>query len=74
MCQPLLPKIGLIIKLGPHNVVAIAAGDFHTLALLANGSVVGWGDNQYGQIDVPTSVTNAVGIAAGYYHSLSLVR
>jgi hypothetical protein len=53
--------------------VAIAAGDFHTLALLSNGAVVAWGDDTFGQLDVPSSATNAVGIASGYYHGLALV-
>ena len=57
---------------GLTNVVAVTAGDFNTLALLANGSVVGWGDNSYGQLNVPATATNAVAIASGYYHSLAL--
>jgi alpha-tubulin suppressor-like RCC1 family protein len=32
------------------HVVAIAAGYRHALALLENGSVVGWGDNSYGAL------------------------
>jgi hypothetical protein len=55
------------------NVIAIAAGDFHTLALLTNGTVVGWGDDSYGQIDMPASLTNVINIASGNYHGLALV-
>jgi hypothetical protein len=58
---------------GLSNVVAIAAGDFHTLALLSNGTVVGWGDDTFGQLDVPFDAVNTVGIASGYYHGLALV-
>ena len=54
------------------NVVAIAAGSGHGLALLADGSVVGWGDNSYSQTNVPADLSNAVALAAGYYHSLAL--
>jgi alpha-tubulin suppressor-like RCC1 family protein len=50
---------------------AIAAGGNHSLALKTNGIVVGWGDNSYGQISVPT-LTDVTAIAAGYYHSLAL--
>ena len=31
------------------NAVAVAAGGFQSMALLANGTVYGWGDNAYGQ-------------------------
>ena len=54
------------------NVVAIAAGDDHSLALKADGTVVGWGDNFYGEITIPAGLTNVVAIAAGGYHSLAL--
>jgi hypothetical protein len=55
------------------NVVAIAAGADHDLALCADGSVVGWGANYYGQATVPPNVTNAIGIAAGGDLSLALL-
>ncbi|MER5207597.1 hypothetical protein [Streptomyces sp. NPDC002825] len=32
------------------DVVAVASGAFHNLALRADGSVVAWGDNEYGQL------------------------
>jgi len=52
--------------------VAIAAGGYHSLALRADGTVVGWGDNTYGQRDPPASATNVVAVAAGEAHSLAL--
>lgn len=36
--------------LATTKVSAVAAGDNHTLALLADGSVVAWGDNDFGQL------------------------
>jgi trimeric autotransporter adhesin len=51
---------------------AIAAGSFYSVALKADGTVVSWGDNSYGQTIIPTSATNAVAIAAGGGHSLAL--
>jgi hypothetical protein len=54
------------------NAVAIAAGGSHSLALRADGTVVGWGDNYYGQTTVPAGLSNVVGIAAGGMHSLAL--
>ena len=66
------------------GVVGIAAGNFHSLALLSDGTVWGWGNNIYGQLGndtdlnselVPVQVsglTSVIAVAAGYYHSLAL--
>jgi hypothetical protein len=54
---------------GLSNVVAISAGNSHSLALKEDGTVVGWGDNSYGQ---PAGLSNVVSIAAGYQHSIAL--
>jgi alpha-tubulin suppressor-like RCC1 family protein len=54
------------------NPVAIAAGGFHSLALLANGSALGWGSNSDGQRNPPTSLSNAVSLFGGGSHSLAL--
>ena len=51
---------------------AIAAGGFHGLALLVDGTVVAWGFNDFGQLNVPTSATPAKAISAGFYYSLAL--
>ena len=48
------------------NVVAVAGGAFHSLALLANGSVRAWGDNTHGQCTVPPAATNVVALGTGY--------
>ncbi len=57
---------------GLSNVVAIAAGASHSLALQSNGKVVGWGDDSFGEIDVPPGLSNVVAIAAGSFFSLAL--
>ena len=56
---------------GLTNTVAIAAGGYHNLALLANGAVIAWGNNGSGQCNVPGNLTNIVAIAAGGSHSLA---
>jgi alpha-tubulin suppressor-like RCC1 family protein/predicted aconitase with swiveling domain len=54
--------------------VAVAAGDYHVVALRADGRVLAWGSqNDFGEINVPPDVTNAVRIAAGSAHSLALL-
>ena len=40
------------------TVTAISAGDFHSLALTADGTVTGWGHNGHGQTNVPASLTD----------------
>ena len=71
---------------GVSNVVSVAAGYRHALALRADMKVFAWGDDTYGQLGVggssgqtntpiqsliPTG-TNIVAIAAGYSHSVAL--
>jgi alpha-tubulin suppressor-like RCC1 family protein len=58
------------------GVTAIAAGDYHSLALKQDGSVVAWGCGggfDSGQCTVPSEATSGVtAIAAAYAHSLAL--
>jgi alpha-tubulin suppressor-like RCC1 family protein len=67
-----------------EGVVAISAGNDHSLALLKDGTVRAWGLNKYGQIgngtrtngDRPVAVPgvrNAIAIAAGAYRSAALL-
>ena len=58
------------VDLGP--VIAIATGQYHTLALRTNGTVAAWGRNTNGQCDVPIDLHSVVAIAAGYANSLAL--
>lgn len=55
------------------NIVAIAAGYYHSLALRADGAVVAWGLDNYGQTNAPPGLTNVIAIAAGEYHSMALI-
>jgi hypothetical protein len=68
---------------GISDAIAIAAGEYHSMALLANGTVLGWGDERFGTqgsgvgqttgcacTPSPTQIpgiSGAVGITAGFY-------
>ena len=68
-----LSQIGqTAVAVGATNIVAIAGGNGHSLALRADGSALAWGWDQFGQATVPPSLTNLVAIAAGATHSLAL--
>lgn len=76
------------VALAGRKVSAIAAGQYHTLALCTDGTLVSWGYNKYGQLGNNTTVSSKVpvsiagsgalagrtvtAIAAGQYHSLAL--
>ena len=75
------------VKLPPYNsyfgfytppdvsfhFIACSGGDFHSLALKSDGSVIAWGRNHYGQSTIPSgAATGVVAIAAGRSHSLAL--
>lgn len=62
----------LHVPAGTRDVITLAAGAAHVLALHGNGTVSAWGDDSFGQTDVPASATNIVAVAAGDYHSLAL--
>jgi hypothetical protein len=54
-----------------NDFVAVSAGRGHCLALEANGSVIGWGDNSNGQA-IPPSPDKFVCVDAGCSYSLGL--
>jgi hypothetical protein len=57
---------------GLSNVVAIAGGSLHSLALKSDGTVAAWGDNTYGKTTIPVGLSNVVAIAGGGDHNLAL--
>ena len=60
------------VPVAATNLIAMAAGGAHVLALNADGTVTAWGGNACGQATVPAAATNVVRIAAGELHSLAL--
>jgi hypothetical protein len=59
---------------GLTNVIAVAAGAEHRLALKADGAVVAWGSTFYKQTSVPTDLSNVVSISAARIFHLILKR
>lgn len=57
---------------GLTDVVALAGGLYHSLALKADGTVTTWGGNAGGALNISPGLTNIVAIAASGYHSLAL--
>jgi trimeric autotransporter adhesin len=61
---------------GLSNVFAISCGGIdlfdHNLALRSDGRVVTWGNNSFGQTNVPAWLSNVVAISAGGWHNLAL--
>jgi hypothetical protein len=64
------------IPTGLTNIVGIASGHYHSLAITAEGSVVAWGIpafyGNYGQTNVPAGLSNVTAVAGGWVHSLAL--
>jgi hypothetical protein len=60
------------VPAGLSNVVAVAAGGYHSLALKNDGKVLVWGDNSTNQTSIPAGLSNVVAISSGYFHNLAL--
>ena len=69
---------------GLSNAVAIAAGNYHTCAVLGDGTARCWGRNDYGQLGDGTTterhtpvavsgLTNAVAVSAGGDHTCAVL-
>ncbi|WP_281884410.1 immunoglobulin-like domain-containing protein [Paenibacillus sp. YYML68] len=67
-----------------HGIIDIASAEYHTIALKADGTVWGWGDNDLGQLGVDRNVTtynapvqvpnmtNVIAVSAGDNYGLAL--
>jgi alpha-tubulin suppressor-like RCC1 family protein len=73
----------IILYVAPAGVISIDGGEKHALALKADGSVVAWGWNFFGQLgngnttdsntpETVSGLSDVVSVAAGSYHSLAL--
>lgn len=57
---------------GKTNIVKAEVGESHCLALKADGTVIAWGDNTMGALNVPAGLTNVVDITATASGSIAL--
>jgi len=54
------------------DAVAVGAGHLHSLVVRADGTVVAFGANAFGQRDVPAGLTGVTAVTGGLFHSLAL--
>lgn len=62
------------VPAGLEDIVAVAGGDYHSIALRRNGTLLGWGYNGDGQTAAPTNALRFVAIAAGGSHNLAITE
>ena len=57
-----------------EDVVAIQGGRYHYTATLANGDIVSWGQDNFGQASVPSKVNkaNILAVYSGYYQNYAI--
>ena len=60
-----------IVPANLTNAIQVAGGDWHSLALKADGTLEAWGDDEVGQTNTPAG-SNYVAIACGAFHNLAL--
>ncbi len=54
------------------GIVQFGAGDWHTVGLRFDGTVVCWGLNEDGQCSVPSGLSQITAVAGGGHHSLAV--
>jgi len=49
-----------VVSLEPYGIKKVVAGDFFTVALMSDGTVWAWGDNDFGQLGDGTNIQRTV--------------
>ncbi|RJX41095.1 hypothetical protein D3P09_03565 [Paenibacillus pinisoli] len=71
LTTPQLKKIPAAAK----DIVAVSVStNHHALALKKDGTVIAWGNNNYGEASVPSGLRNVTAVAAGFEYSLALSK
>ncbi len=60
------------IPAGLSDMIALAGGSYHVVALRSDQTALAWGRNSAGQTNMPPDAAPVVGISAGQNHSLAL--
>jgi len=63
---------GLQLPADWTNVVAVSMSQILVMALRADHTVAAWGDDSYGEYNIPPGLTNVIDVAAGYGHAVVL--
>lgn len=68
-----ITALAILVSAGPALAAtpAVSAGDYHTVGLKSDGTVVATGSDDLGQCDV-SAWTNIVAVSAGHYHTVGL--
>jgi len=73
LSQGMSVRSGAVIgPAGLGNVVGIAAGEFHSLAVISDGTVVAWGKSDGGECTPPVGLSGVSQVVAGSNYSLAL--
>lgn len=73
LSQGMSVRSGAVIgPAGLSNVVGIAAGEFHSLAIISDGTVVAWGKSDGGECTPPVGLNGVSKVAAGSNYSMAL--
>ena len=60
------------IPAGLNDVISVAGGQDHSVALRSDGTVVAWGGNSYGGTSVPAGLSAVIAISSRHRHTLAL--
>jgi hypothetical protein len=70
----ILPALLLVAALLGNLIIPASQATMMTpsAAATTGGTVVAWGDNEYGQVTIPAGLSGVTAISAGFYHNLAL--
>lgn len=63
---------GELSGIGGSGYVAIDGGLRHSVALRSDGTLEAWGNNEFGQLNIPEEATNIIAVSVARYHNLAL--